>query len=43
MSDRASVYVINKHYFVASKLVDLLLGERFHNLGHDIVRNGVAR
>ncbi|WP_281156597.1 hypothetical protein [Streptomyces sp. HYC2] len=40
---RASVYVIDKHYFVAAKLVDLLLEERFNALGYDIVSNGVGR
>lgn len=40
---RASVYAIDKHYFVAAKLVDLLLEERFHALGYDIVSNGVGR
>jgi len=43
LHDRASVYAIDKHYFVAAKLVDLLLEERFNALGHDIVSNGVAR
>lgn len=38
-----SVYVIDKHYFVAAKLVDLLLEERFNAMGIDIVTNGVAR
>ncbi|MGX8909646.1 hypothetical protein ACR820_31175 [Streptomyces netropsis] len=41
--DRASVYVIDKHYFVAAKLVDLLLEERFNAMGIDIVMNGVVR
>ncbi|MBB5940398.1 DUF3800 domain-containing protein [Streptomyces zagrosensis] len=43
LHDRASVYVIDKHYFVAAKLVDLLLEERFNAMGIDIVMNGVAR
>lgn len=43
LHDRAPVYVIDKHYFVAAKLVDLLLEERFHALGYDIVSNGVGR
>ncbi|MER8073763.1 DUF3800 domain-containing protein [Streptomyces sp. NPDC094034] len=43
LHDRASVYVIDKHYFVAAKLVDLLLEERFHAMGYDIVSNGVGR
>ncbi|MGX1364702.1 hypothetical protein RKD19_000061 [Streptomyces canus] len=43
LRDRASVYVIDKHYFVAAKLVDLLLEERFNALGYDVVSNGVAR
>ncbi|MFD8096858.1 hypothetical protein [Streptomyces malaysiensis] len=43
LHDRASVYAIDKHYFVAAKLVDLLLEERFHALGYDIVGNGVGR
>ena len=43
LHDRASVYVIDKHYFVAAKLVDLLLEERFNAMGHDIVMNGLAR
>ncbi|WP_327707064.1 DUF3800 domain-containing protein [Streptomyces decoyicus] len=43
LHDRASVYVIDKHYFVAAKLVDLLLEERFNAMGYDIVSNGVGR
>ncbi|MFF2780909.1 hypothetical protein ACFVU3_39200 [Streptomyces sp. NPDC058052] len=37
------MYVIDKHYFVAAKLVDLLLEEQFNAMGIDIVTNGVAR
>lgn len=37
------MYVIDKHYFVAAKLVDLLLEERFNALGYYIVSNGVGR
>ncbi|MFJ7334416.1 hypothetical protein ACIQUU_14335 [Streptomyces sp. NPDC101116] len=40
---RASVYVIDKHYFVVAKLVDLLLEERFNAMGYDTVSNGVGR
>ncbi|MGW0420999.1 DUF3800 domain-containing protein [Streptomyces sp. NPDC003015] len=40
---RASVYVIDKPYFVAAKLIDLLLEERFKAIGYDIVSNGVGR
>ncbi|MFJ4624637.1 DUF3800 domain-containing protein [Streptomyces sp. NPDC088812] len=43
LHDRASVYAIDKHYFVAAKLVSLLLEERFHALGYDIDSNGVGR
>ncbi|MFE1986045.1 hypothetical protein [Streptomyces mirabilis] len=43
LHERASVYVIDKHYFVVAKLVDLLLEERFNAMGYDIVSNGVAR
>jgi hypothetical protein len=43
LAGRASVYVIDKHYFVASKLVDLLLEEQCHAMGIDIVSNGLAR
>jgi hypothetical protein len=43
LHDRASVYVIDKHYFVAAKLVSLLLEERFNALGYDIDSNGVGR
>ncbi|MGW4660269.1 DUF3800 domain-containing protein [Streptomyces sp. NPDC004279] len=43
LHDRTSVYVIDKAYFVAATLVNLLLEERFNALGHDIVSNGVGR
>ncbi|WP_406733575.1 hypothetical protein [Streptomyces sp. NBC_01794] len=43
LDGRASVYIIDTHYFVMAKLVDLLLEERFHRMGYDIVSNGVAR
>lgn len=41
--DRASVFVVDKHYFVAAKLVDLLIEERCHAVGLDIVSNGMCR
>jgi hypothetical protein len=43
LHDRASVYVIDKHYFVTAKLVSLLIEERFHAVGYDIASNGAGR
>lgn len=43
LATRASIYIIDKHYFVVAKLVDLLVEEQFHALGIDIVNNDVVR
>ncbi|WP_328753680.1 hypothetical protein OHA28_50325 [Streptomyces sp. NBC_00269] len=40
---RASVYLIDKHYFVIAKLIDLLVEEMLHKQGRDIRNTGQAR
>jgi hypothetical protein len=43
LESRASVYVIDKHYFVAGKIIDLFLEPQAHATGQDMYRNGDAR
>ncbi|MFD8916107.1 hypothetical protein [Streptomyces sp. NPDC059575] len=40
---RASVYLIDKHYFVVAKLIDLFVEEMLHKQGRDIRNTGQAR
>ncbi|WP_407989081.1 DUF3800 domain-containing protein [Kitasatospora sp. CMC57] len=43
LAGRSIVYLVDKHYMISAKLVDLLIEEQFHAVGVDIVGNGVAR
>ncbi|MFF4105436.1 DUF3800 domain-containing protein [Streptomyces sp. NPDC001903] len=43
LADKASVYLIDKHYFIISKLISLLLEEHLHPMGIYIENNDVAR
>jgi hypothetical protein len=43
LADRTMLYVIDKRYMIVAKLVDLLIEERYHALGLDIVSNGIGR
>ncbi|WP_328855393.1 DUF3800 domain-containing protein [Microbispora hainanensis] len=43
LEGRASVYVVDKHYFVVSKLIDLFVEERAHANSVDIRNTGVVR
>jgi hypothetical protein len=40
---RASVYLVDKHYFVVAKLIDLFIEEMLHKQGRDIRNTGRAR
>ncbi|MFJ9085430.1 hypothetical protein ACIRL3_23715 [Streptomyces sp. NPDC102384] len=40
---RASVYLVDKHYFVVAKLIDLFVEEMLHKQGRDIRNTGQAR
>ncbi|MFF8441160.1 hypothetical protein ACF07U_09805 [Streptomyces californicus] len=40
---RASVYLIDKHYFVVAKLIDLFVEEKLYKQGRDIRGSGQAR
>ncbi|MET8631762.1 hypothetical protein [Streptomyces sp. NPDC004680] len=40
---RASVYLLDKHYFVVAKLIDLFVEEQAHKQGRDIRNTGRAR
>jgi hypothetical protein len=40
---RASVYLIDKHYFVVAKLIDLFVEEQAHKQGRNIRNTGRAR
>ncbi|MFC6067039.1 hypothetical protein [Streptomyces ochraceiscleroticus] len=40
---RASIYLIDKHYFVVAKLIDLFIEEAAHKQGRDIRNTGRAR
>jgi hypothetical protein len=41
--DRVSIYLIDKRYFAAAKIIDLLLEEYLHANGVDLYRDGQAR
>lgn len=41
--DRIDVYVVDKHYFVTAKLIDLLVVERAHREGNNLYQDGRAR
>ncbi|MET7571236.1 DUF3800 domain-containing protein [Streptomyces sp. NPDC005492] len=43
LAGRTMLYVIDKRYMIVAKLVDLLIEERYHSIGIDIVSNGVGR
>ncbi|MFH9349647.1 hypothetical protein [Kitasatospora sp. NPDC017646] len=43
LEGRASVYVIDKHYFVVGKIIDLLIETQAHSRGVEMYRNGAAR
>ncbi|MHC3475307.1 hypothetical protein ACYF6T_42505 [Streptomyces sp. 7R007] len=40
---RASVYLVDTHYFIVGKLIDLFVEEQAHKQGRDIRSNGRAR
>lgn len=42
LADRTMLYVIDKRYMIVAKLVDLLIEERYHAVGIDIVSNGIG-
>ncbi|MCP9207184.1 DUF3800 domain-containing protein [Streptomyces sp. NEAU-Y11] len=43
LAGRTMLYVVDKRYMIATKLVDLLIEERYHALGIDVVSNGIVR
>lgn len=43
LEQRASVYVLDKHYFIVGKLIDLFVEEQTYKQGLDIRNTGVAR
>jgi hypothetical protein len=43
LSDRCSVFMVDKHYFVAGKIIDLLLETRAFNLKFNLYAGGLAR
>ncbi|MEU5796204.1 hypothetical protein ABZ800_22190 [Streptomyces sp. NPDC047813] len=43
LHERASVYLIDKHYFVVGKLIDLFVEEQAHKQGRNIRNTGHAR
>ncbi|WP_409497274.1 hypothetical protein [Amycolatopsis sp. cmx-11-12] len=43
LADKASVFMVDKHYFVAGKIIDLLLEEHAFNLGHNLHAGRFAR
>lgn len=43
LEGRASVYVLDKHYFIVGKLIDLFVEELTYKQGLDIRNTGVAR
>lgn len=43
LEGRTSIYVLDKHYFITAKIVDLFVEERAHARGEDIRNTGQAR
>jgi hypothetical protein len=43
LAGRTRVYLVDKHYFVASKIIDLLLEEEAHARGINLYENDLAR
>ncbi|MGY5060006.1 hypothetical protein ACWDFR_39080 [Streptomyces sp. 900105755] len=43
LHERASVYLIDKHYFVVGKLIDLFVEEQAHKQGRNLYNAGRAR
>ena len=43
LAARASVYLVDKDYFVVGKVIDLLVEEVAHAVGHDLYGSGQAR
>ncbi|MEV0495674.1 hypothetical protein [Streptomyces atratus] len=43
LEQRASVYILDKHYFIVGKLIDLFVEEQTHKQGLDIRNTGIAR
>ena len=43
LAGRANVYLVDKHYFVAGKIIDLLMEEEAYDLGINLYENDQAR
>jgi hypothetical protein len=43
LTDRTSVYMLDKHYFIAGKIIDLLLEEHANQHGVNLYEGGIAR
>jgi hypothetical protein len=43
LADRAQVYLVDKHYFVTGKIIDLLLEEHASDRGVNLYKDDVAR
>ena len=43
LAEHTMLYIVDKRYMIAAKLVDLLIEEHYHAIGIDVVSNGVVR
>jgi hypothetical protein len=43
LANRISIYMVDKHYFITGKIIDLLLDEHFSARGLDMYEGGFAR
>jgi Protein of unknown function (DUF3800) len=43
LAERTMLFIVDKRFMIAAKLVDLLIEEHYHAIGIDVVSNGVVR